>query len=226
MLMSLTVCAHIRHAPRPQRAAEVGDRRGERLPSMIPHIVYLHGFLSSPTTVKAQALADHLAAQGALGQFLAPTLPVEPDAAIHTAEAALMECIDEPVLLVGSSLGGFYATWLAQKWNAPAVVINPAVRPDLSLQRYAGVQTHYVTGEQVLVRPEYFEQLGRYRVSAPDPDRFWLLCAQDDEVLDSSEMVSHYVGCKQTVTRTGGHTFADFAQYLPDILAFGAEKAR
>ena len=95
MLMSLTVCVHIRHAPRPQRAAEVGDRRGERLPSMIPHIVYLHGFLSSPTTVKAQALADHLAAQGALGQFLAPTLPVEPDAAIHTAEAALMECIDE-----------------------------------------------------------------------------------------------------------------------------------
>ncbi len=193
---------------------------------MIPHMVYLHGFLSSPATTKAQALADHLSERGLLGQFHAPALPVEPDAAIHAAESALMECIDEPVLLVGSSLGGFYATWLAQKWNAPAVVINPAVRPDLSLRSHAGWQTHYVTGERVLVRPEYFEQLTRYRVSAPEPDRFWLLCAQDDEVLDSGEMVSHYVGSKQTVTRTGGHTFADFAQYIPDILAFGAQHAR
>ena len=104
------------------------------------------------------------------------------------------------------------------------MVINPAVRPDLSLQRYAGVQTHYVTGEQRWCVRNISKQLGRYRVSAPDPDRFWLLCAQDDEVLDSSEMVSHHVGCKQTVTRTGGYTFADFAQYIPDILAFGAER--
>lgn len=191
----------------------------------LPHIVYLHGFLSSPATTKAQALADALTAQGQLGLFHAPLLPVEPDAAIHAAESALMECIDEPVLLIGSSLGGFYATWLAEKWNAPAVVINPAVRPDQSLQHYVGWQTHYVTGERVLVRPEYFHQLERYRVSAPDPARFWLLAAQDDEVLDCNEMVAHYAGCRQTVTPTGGHTFAGFADYVADILAFGAARA-
>ena len=79
----------------------MGDRRGERLPSMIPHIVYLHGFLSSPTTVKAQALADHLAAQGALGQFLAPTLPVEPDAAIHTAKGAARQVVLLRIMTAG-----------------------------------------------------------------------------------------------------------------------------
>ena len=106
-----------------------------------------------------------------------------------------MECIDEPVLLVGSSLGGFMPPgW--RKMERPAVVIN---------QRCARICRCNATlacsnplcdwRAKVLVRPEYFEQLGRYRVSAPDPDRFWLLCAQDDEV-DSSEMVSHHVGCK------------------------------
>jgi predicted esterase YcpF (UPF0227 family) len=191
-----------------------------------PTLIYLHGFESSGRSRKASQMGDYLRLARPDIHYLTPTLPDTPLAAWQAIDALVTPLLDEPLAVLGSSLGGFYATWLAQKWNAPAVVINPAVRPDLSLQRYAGVQTHYVTGEQVLVRPEYFEQLGRYRVSAPDPDRFWLLCAQDDEVLDSSEMVSHYVGCKQTVTRTGGHTFADFAQYIPDILAFGAEKAR
>ena len=185
------------------------------------HILFLHGFLSSPTSKKSLDMAAYLDERDLLGSFHAPVLPVEPQAALFAAESALMEFIDEPFLLVGSSLGGYYATHLAEKWNAPAVLINPAVRPFETLKQHVGWQIHHSTGERVFVRPEYFAQLEKMYVPNLSLDRYWLLASRDDAVLDCQQAEARYAGAKQTVLDTGGHTFEAFADYLEAIYEFG-----
>jgi predicted esterase YcpF (UPF0227 family) len=199
---------------------------------MTPTIVYLHGFRSSPASRKARELVDAVAALPASRRprLHVPFLNEGPAANIATtvewidANAARP---DQPLTLVGSSLGGFYATHLAERYGARAIVINPAIRPYDDLRPYVGPQTNLYTGETFVVTETHFDELRALAVARlGEPRRYWLLVQTGDEVLDYREAVAFYAGAHQLVEGGGDHSFAGFAQQIPAILRFaGVELA-
>lgn len=188
-------------------------------------IIYLHGFRSAPASIKAQALQRHMAGKGLADQFWCELLPPEPDAAIALVEREIARCrAERPDLaptLVGSSLGGYYATHLAEKHDLRAVLVNPAVVAPLSLEAYVGVQTNLYTGESFDFRHEYIAQLRAMDVAPlTRPHNFWLLVETGDEVLDYRDAVAKYAGARQTVLEGGDHGFSRWTDYLDEVIAF------
>jgi hypothetical protein len=187
-------------------------------------LVYLHGFRSSPASIKATRLSEFVAALPvtARPQLHVPALADRPAVAI----AAVAQWIDRhanPAALtfVGSSLGGYYATHLAERYDARAVMINPAVRPYDDLQSWRGVQTNLYTGAEFEVTNAHFDELRALRVARiTRPERYFLLVETGDEVLDYREAVAFYGGAWQYVRGGGDHSFTDFATQLPAILRF------
>jgi len=184
-----------------------------------PRILYLHGFCSSPASWKARLLGDHLAAAGLADRFVCPTLPPAPFAAIADAEA-LLAGGDGPTTLVGSSLGGYYAAWLAEKHDLKAVLINPAVVAPLSLETYVGPQTNLHSGESFAFTVAHVAALRAIEVPRIMPQRYWLLVEEGDEVLDSREAVRRYAGARQTVLPGGDHSFTRWPDYVDEVLRF------
>jgi predicted esterase YcpF (UPF0227 family) len=183
-------------------------------------IVYLHGFRSSPASQKAQRLAAHMQARGLAEQFWCEQLPVRPTAAVALAETAIARS-RRPPTLVGSSLGGFYATWLAEKHGLRAVLVNPAVVAYLSLADFVGPQTNLYTGETfdfTLAHVAEIEALDVAQITRPE--RYWLLAETGDELLDYRQAVARYRGAKQTIIEGGDHGFQHFEEFLDPILAF------
>ncbi|MCG9052027.1 hypothetical protein LH447_02775 [Laribacter hongkongensis] len=187
---------------------------------MIPHFVYLHGFLSSPASAKAECLRRHLAAAGLADRFHAPVLPVDPLLALLETEATLVNLDGAPFVLVGSSLGGFYAEVMAERWQAPAVLVNPAVHPWRHAGLLIGKHTHYHSGAEVEVTPAHLATLAEAEPARITPALYWLLACTGDEVLDWQAAASRFAGCRQTVREGGDHGFPWFADYLDDIVAF------
>ena len=188
-------------------------------------IIYLHGFRSAPASIKAQALQRHMAEKGLADEFWCELLPPEPDAAIALVEREIARCrAERPALaptLVGSSLGGYYATHLAEKHNLRAVLVNPAVVAPLSLEAYVGVQTNLYTGESFDFKHEYIAQLRAMDVATiTRPQDFWLLVETGDEVLDYRVAVAKYTGARQTVLEGGDHGFSRWTDYLDEVIAF------
>ncbi|MBK6632346.1 MAG: esterase [Betaproteobacteria bacterium] len=183
-------------------------------------IIYLHGFRSSPQSNKAQRLNAHMAARG-LGQlFWCEPLPVSPRAAIALAESAIAAA-RAPVTVVGSSLGGYYATHLAEKHKLRAVLINPAVVAHLSLAELVGPQTNLYTGETFDFRPEHIDELRAIEVPRLSrPEDVLLLVEEGDETLDYRQAVAKYAGCRQVVLPGGDHSFTRFADYMDTLLDF------
>lgn len=194
------------------------DRRLSR-PAMI---LYLHGFRSSPQSVKARQFGAWMAARGLAHRFVCPALSHVPDEAIAQAEA-LIAGADSPVTVVGSSLGGYYATWLAETHDLKAVLINPAVVAHLSLADYVGMQTNLYTGEAFDFRREYVDQLQRLEVPRVTPSRYLLLVETGDEVLDYRQAVARYAGGRLVVLDGGDHSFTRFGDYLAEIASFAGE---
>ena len=187
-----------------------------------PTIVYLHGFRSSPASVKATAMR---AAVDALPQAHRPVLHIpdlQRDPLIAIARVArLVVDADGPVTVVGSSLGGFYATHIAERYGTRAVMINPAVRPYDDLAPYLGIQTNLYTGEAFEVTVAHFAELRSLRVARiTRPERYFLLVETGDEVLDYREAVALYGGAWQYVRGGGDHAFQDYEAQLPAILRF------
>jgi hypothetical protein len=144
--------------------------------------------------------------------------PVRAMAAID----ALVRKGPAPVCLVGSSLGGFYATVAAERHGVRAALINPAVQPDVDLRDHAGVQTNLHTGAPFDVMAAHFDELRAMRVDRISrPDRYFLLVQTGDEVLDYRQAVAFYAGAFQFVQGGGDHAFAGFETQIPAILAFG-----
>lgn len=184
-------------------------------------LLYLHGFRSSPRSTKAQCVIARMAALGHAAQLLCPQLDVAPAAAARQIEALAAPYPGADLTVVGSSLGGFYATWLAERRGCRAVLLNPAVRPDRDLQKHLGVQTVYHSDERIEVLPEYIDQLAALRVPAMTrPERYFLIAATGDEVLDWREMVAFYPGARQQVIAGSDHGLSDFPAYLDDVLRF------
>jgi predicted esterase YcpF (UPF0227 family) len=187
-------------------------------------IVYLHGFRSSPASIKATRLRDYVAAlpESARPVLHVADLPHQPADAIAGVVAWVERNADTASLaFVGSSLGGFYATHLAERFGARAVAINPAVRPYVDLQAWRGTQTNLYTGESFMVTQRHFDELQAIAVARiTRPERYFLLVETGDEVLDYREAVAYYGGAYQYVRGGGDHTFTEFAEQIPAILRF------
>ncbi len=186
-------------------------------------ILYLHGFTSGPQSRKVQALASRMAQHGIADRLLCPQLPASPAAAIALAADRLgkVGAGGTAVTLVGSSLGGFYATWLAEKYCLKAVLVNPAVVAAIELERYLGPQTWLYSGEPFAFTRQHIDELRALEVPRlADPSRYWLLAEEGDATLDYRQAVSRYAGARQTVLPGGDHSFTRWDEYLDDILGF------
>lgn len=189
------------------------------------HLLYLHGFRSSPKSAKAVRLGEAVQARRVTRQELfwaCPQLPPSPRQAVAELEALVDLWPRDGMAVIGSSLGGFYATVLAERLGCPAAVINPAVAPARDLARHIGEQTSFHNpADRFFFRPEFiaeFEALDPYPLR--HAERYWALIAQGDEVLDWHEMLSHYEGARVKLLDGSDHAVSDFDQHLPDLLAF------
>lgn len=181
-------------------------------------IIYIHGFNSSPASSKAQLLHARLSALGRAREFLAPALPHSPAAAAQLLEDLARR--HPQAALVGSSLGGFYATWLAEKFALRAVLVNPAVRPYELLDSHVGRQKNFHTGEEYDFTLQHVAELRALEVAAITPQRYLLMVETGDEVLDYRRAVEMYRGAPQMVIAGGDHGFSDFADYLDRVMDF------
>lgn len=192
-------------------------------PSALPpvtHLLYLHGFRSSSRSFKAQRLAAHLAAHHPQVHWACPCLPASPAAAWALIEATVADWPVATMGVVGSSLGGFYATRLAVVRGGRAVLINPAVDPARDLARHIGEHpVWHDPAERIFFRPEYVDELRALAVGAlPEPQRVLLIAATGDEVLDWREMVARYPGSPQHIVPGSDHALSDFDAHLPVLL--------
>ena len=184
-----------------------------------PAIVYLHGFCSSPASTKARLLADALAARGYSDRLFCPALSPVPDEAIAQVEA-IIAAQRRPLTLVGSSLGGFYATVLAERHDLRAALINPAVISSLDPALFIGRQSNLYTGVAFDFTHAHVAQLVALDAARPTPERYLLFVETGDEVLDYRQAVARYAGCRQWVLPGGNHSFLHFADCLPQLFEY------
>jgi predicted esterase YcpF (UPF0227 family) len=184
-------------------------------------ILYLHGFKSSPQSFKAQLLGDVLAARGQATRYVCPQLPASPAAAVALAmEIAQQGCVSE-LTIIGSSLGGFYATWMAEQLGCRAVLLNPAVKAPHSLERYVGTSRAYHSDQPFVFKASYINELSQLTVQfITKPSRYFLIAAQGDEVLNWRDMQAHYKQARQLIIDGSDHGLSDFADYIDTVLRF------
>lgn len=184
-------------------------------------IVYVHGFNSSAQSYKARLLGARLAALGRGDEYRCPDLPHRPAQAVAMLEALLAAGGAAPVTLVGSSLGGYYATYLAERHGLPAVLVNPAVRPYDLLQGWLGPQRNLYTGAQYEFTPAHLAELRALEVPEVAAARYWLMLGTADEVLDHRQASARYRGAPMLVVEGGDHGFgAAFGEHLDAVIAF------
>ena len=183
-------------------------------------LVYLHGFNSSAQSSKARLLGEYLAQRGLSHRYASPSLPHRPANAIAMAEAAMAENPGSEVCFVGSSLGGFYATYLAQKHNARAVLINPAIDQHIGLRAFLGPQSNLYTGEKYQLSEAHLREWEGLCVPRITPEHYLLLVETGDEVLDYRQAVDFYAGARQVVIEGGDHSLQSYPRHIPEILEF------
>ena len=186
------------------------------------HLLYLHGFRSSPQSAKARQMAAHVALQHPAVTFWCPQLPPSPRAAMALVSEGIARWPRGAMAVIGSSLGGFYASWVAQQTRAPSVLLNPAVHPARDLARHIGEQTawHDPT-ERFYFLPEYIAELQALETQGLPPAAPQMaIIAQGDEVLDWREMAARYAHARLIVQEGGEHALANFGDYLPAISEF------
>ena len=188
-------------------------------------IVYLHGFRSSPNSSKAQLTGEAIASlvkDSQAIEWYCPQLPPSPQAAMTMVKQKIAETKAKDLCIIGSSLGGFYATYLAEQYpHAKAIMLNPAVRAARELAPYVGQLTAYDSDEPFDWRAEYVEQLKEQQVEeVTHAERYFLLAAKGDELLDWREMVEHYAGAKHLIIEGSDHGITEYPRYLDQVVAF------
>ena len=184
------------------------------------NIIYLHGFQSSPFSIKGQQLYQY-SQYISQHQLHFPDLNAPPDEVLSTV-AAMIEKLED-VALVGSSLGGFYATQLVEKFNIPAVLINPAVEPWVLFRTLFGIeQLPYQVNEKWTLdntQLNFLEQIAVQKLQ--HSENFLVLLQQGDEVLDYRQAEQFYRPSSFVVTEMqGNHAMENFAEKIPMLLAF------
>lgn len=189
------------------------------------HLLYLHGFNSSPGSHKALQLRDWLAHNHPRVRFECPLLSPYPDRAMATLEEVRARSVTPDSLVVGSSMGGFYATWVSQTMGCKGVLVNPAVRPWLGRDYLLGRQRNFHTGEEYDFEQHHVDAFVQGEVDPlPEPGRLWVLLQTGDEVLDHRHALDKYRDCRLTVEQGGDHAFQGFERFFPDILRFWTEQ--
>ncbi len=186
------------------------------------HLLYLHGFRSSPQSFKARRVAAWVAAHRPDLTWWCPQLPPSPRAAVAMLDEGIAGWPAARMAVIGSSLGGFYATVVAERIACPAVLLNPAVEPARDLAACIGEQSSFHDpAEHFFFGAEYIEEL---RTLAPPaiarPERYFAIIAKGDEVLDWREMTARYRGAHIKLLDGGDHALSDFDEHLPDLLHF------
>lgn len=188
----------------------------------VSHLLYLHGFRSSPRSTKARAVGKWLAAHHPQVRFWCPQLPASPRQAMAAVFAGIAQWPHDGMAVFGSSLGGFYATVVAERTGCRAVLLNPAVDPARDLAAAIGETTAWHSDEPFFFRPEYIDEL---KAMAPPAalthvERYFAVIAKGDEVLSWREMSVRYTGCRIRLLEGSDHALGDFDGHLPEAMAF------
>ena len=186
------------------------------------HLLYLHGFRSSPLSAKAQKVAARVHSRNPGVTWWCPQLPPSPRLAMEAVMQGIALWPRESMAVIGSSLGGFYATCVAQQTGCPAVLLNPAVHPARDLAAYIGEQTQFHNPEErFFFQPAFVDEL-RALDPGPlrDPERIFAIIAQGDEVLDWREMAGRYPGARIKLLDGGDHALSDFDDHLDELFGF------
>lgn len=187
-------------------------------------VVYLHGFRSSPRSSKAVLTGEAVRSQSTPEHpidWYCPQLLASPKGSMDMVTQHIDNSKYDRLVVIGSSLGGYYTNYLAEKYGCIAVALNPAVRAPRELASHVGMLTSYDTDEPYDFRPEYIEELSELQVEAiSNPSRYFLMAAKGDELLDWHEMVEFYKGAEQLVLEGSDHGIADYPEHLSKVLNF------
>ncbi len=188
----------------------------------VTHLLYLHGFRSSPQSAKARRMADWVRTQRPDLVWWCPQLPPSPREAMTMVFDGLVTWPAAQMAVIGSSLGGFYATVVAEQVGCPAVLLNPAVHPARDLAKYIGEQTSWHDpAERFFFRAEFVDELAALAPAVlTEPERYFAVIAKGDEVLAWREMSARCAGARIKLLEGGDHALSDFDAHLPDIVDF------
>lgn len=196
---------------------------------MTPLLIYLHGMNSSSKSSKAVQVDQYIKANGIDVDTWIPDLPIMPADIVTLLKEQLMRFVNQrDIYIIGSSLGGYLATW-AQQWlwdqhhlhRAQTVLINPAVVPEGSMKRFYGMKVEHHSGEELVLNDEYIGQLLKLEVpNILKPETMLVMLQRGDETLDYRLAEKKYADCRLVIEDGGNHSFANFEGYLPYIFNF------
>lgn len=187
-------------------------------------VVYLHGFRSSPNSTKAAMTGEAvraLSTESHSYEWYCPQLLSSPKESLEMVIKHIDQAKFDRMVIVGSSLGGFYTNYLAEKYQCKGIALNPAVYAARELEPHVGMMTAYDSEAPFDFKAEYIDELRALQVdSISDPRRYFLIAAKGDELLDWREMVAFYPGAKQLILEGGDHGISDYANHLPAVIDF------
>jgi predicted esterase YcpF (UPF0227 family) len=185
-------------------------------------LLYLHGFNSSPESFKAQAMMAYMRQHGCESKLICPQLPTVPgEAKVYLDQLVTASLPDASLAYVGSSLGGYYATYLAETYGGTAVLVNPSVRPYVTLEACLGENRFYHDDICWMFDESHIAQLYDMNIEQlTDMSRYMVLLQTGDETLDYREAEQRYAGSHMIIEHGGDHAFVDFENHIAEILAF------
>jgi len=186
------------------------------------NILYLHGFNSSPQSMKTQQTKAYFSRNFPNVNFYSPQLASSPDRVINQLEGLIENSNNknEQWFFMGSSLGGYFSTYLSEKYQGKTVLINPAVKPFDLMSDYLGEQTNPYTGEVYQVEQHFIESLKSLEQKNISKNNYLVMVQTGDEVLDYQQATKKYENCQLIVQRGGDHSFIDYSRMLPKIAMF------
>lgn len=189
---------------------------------MIKNILYLHGFRSSPLSAKAQIMAKYVQQHHPNINWWCPQLPPSPKQACDLILDGTKSWPSKEMAVIGSSLGGFYATWLAEQKGCKAVLLNPAIDPYSSLKNYVGeLSTWQNPNDSFIFSQEYVDELHNFYIKSPTiPERYFAIIAKGDEVIDWRPSVNYFANTKIKLLAQSDHGLSDFTDHIPEIIDF------
>ena len=187
----------------------------------VTHLLYLHGFRSSPLSTKARVMAAWVQQHRPDLIWWCPQLPPSPAEAMQMLFDGIANWPAAHTGVIGSSLGGFYATAVAERLGCRAVLLNPAIDPARDLAKHIGETTAWHSDERFFFRPEFIDELCAIAPAALTRlERYFAVIAKSDEVLDWREMSARYEGCRIKLLEASDHALSDFDDHLPEVLGF------
>lgn len=166
-------------------------------------------------------LRERIRELGREDEYVCPALPPSPRAAVELALGLASGVEPSSVALIGSSLGGYYATWLAERLGCRAVLLNPAITPARDLEGHLGRQPVYFSADEIDFRPEHLQELKEIDTPVISrPERYFLVAATGDTLIDYRTMTRKYAGARQRVVTGSNHELSDFGLYMDEVLDF------